>query len=539
MNLTQKVSLQELQNLWRLLTQLENIQRNQKVSCYRPLRNHDEFHRCDSVPTKLALGSNRSGKSVAGVNEAIAHSLGYRPWLPEDDPNHIVRLNDGNPIAVPNIGRIVAPKFVNIEQTIYPKIREWAPFGWYTIKKNNNGIPVQLTWKNGSIIYFMSNDQDDDVFEGPNGHWVWIDEPIDYAKFTGLKRGLIDFSGHMWFTLTPLSQPWIADVLVAEANEPGGSVRLFHFDIWDNWIGNGGYLRKVEIEDFIKKLKPDELEARLHGNFKHLFGRVFKEWSPEPPFWINPFELPTTWPRVCIIDPHPRKPVAVLWIAFSPDNQKYVYRELFDNSLVTIKEVSNCIKELEGWKYNEKHEKWYTTPQTEVVAARFIDNSAQEMERTSGLTVAKKFRQEGIWCTLAKKNNAAAGYDAIHEALRTRTEWSEPEIVIFNICVTVKRNFQFFCWDDWQTSRQKDLRDEKQEVRKKDDDMIDCIRYPFQHGVTYQMLKGMERSMQEWTYAEEEREDTNRQVRGMNILRGIHIDGGRSQSTRTGQFKII
>lgn len=491
-----------LTDLWKELTALEQAHEHCKISFYQPIGQQPVFHGADYATVRLVLGSNRSGKSVAGVVEAIAHSLGYRPWLPKDHPDYWVRLANGDKIPVPNVGRVIAQNFEQaIVQTIYPKFEEWAPRGQYKVKRDNRGIPKKLIWKNGSVIHFMSNDQDDMAFEGTNGHWVWADEPIDYAKYVGLKRGLVDFSGHMWMTMTPLSQPWIADVIANRANDPDGNVRLFKFSIWDNCQDNGGHLRREDIEEFLGDLREEELEARLHGNFLHLAGRIYKEWDPEPPFWVDPFDLPDTWPRVCVIDPHPRKPIAVMWAACNPDGQWFVYRDLYDNRLKTVRDVADAIKQAEGWSQDEQG-RWFRGEHAEPVVMRIIDSSANEQERTSGSTIWKLFNDQQIWCAIAKKRNAQAGYDAIHEALKIHNEWSEPGLVVFNTCQHVKHDFLNFCWDDWNTSKMRELKGDKQDVRKNHDDFIDCIRYVYQYGLSYKSLRHELRKQDDW-YTEE------------------------------------
>lgn len=481
------LQLSELQDLLRELDALEAHYRANKIVFYSPLPHGDQkrFFECQQSNVRLVLGSNRSGKTATGAVEAIAHSLGYRPWLPEDHPLRIVRMPDGEPIPVPNIGRVLAQNYRQaINQTIWPKYQEWAPM--HLIKKivrNAQGIPTELYWHNGSITYFMSDDQDDMAFEGPNGHWVWIDEPCGQRKYTGLKRGLVDFNGHLWMTMTPLGAFWINEKIVDRAEEPGTGVTMFKFSIWDNCLDRGGYLKREAIEEFLADLREDELEARLHGNFIQLAGRVFKEWSPRPPYWIPPFPIPPTWPRVCIIDPHPRKPIAVLWLAVNPDNQAFVYRCLFDNQLRTVREVSDKIKEVEGWSRGD---------QREPVVLRIIDNSAQEQDRTSGESIRFAFSQQEIYCHLAQKRNAAAGYDAIHEALKKGNyDWDEPMLIVFNTCPEVKRNFMNFAYDDWQTSGQRDLMGEKDAIRKINDDFIDCLRYYYQGRWDYWRLKSL------------------------------------------------
>jgi len=429
------------------------------------------------VYTVVVPGSNRSGKTTWNISEVIAHALGYRPWLSADHPDRIVRLANGKPIPVPNIGRVLAQNYQQaIQQTIWQKLREWAPRESFTIKKDNRGIPVEIDWNNGSVTYLMSNDQEDSAFEGPNGHYFSVDEPCDYNKFIGLKRGLVDFSGHAWLSFTHISQPWMADELIHKANEDKGNIRLVRFNIWDNCIDNGGYLSREDIQEFIDSLRDEEKEARIYGYSLHLAGRVFKSWLPEPPYWIDPFELPLKWPRVCVIDPHPRKPIAVMWAAISPDNQIYVYRDLFDPMVKTVADCVERIRELE---------------RKEDVTLRVIDSSSRQNERTSGDSVWRRFAVEGMPVQIAPKQNADAGFDAIHDALSLgKYEWGEPQLMVFNNCRHVKNDFLNFCYDDWSSGKQRDLKGEKQDYRKVHDDFISCIRYIFQLGVNYYMLRG-------------------------------------------------
>lgn len=499
---TRKPDLRELHQILLELEALEQLYQTNKIVAYRPLKRVDgqDFHADQLQAVRLVLGSNRSGKSVAGCAEAIAHSLGYRPWLPEDDPNRTVRLTNGDPIPVPNIGRVLAQNFEQaIRQTIWPKFEEWAPRHLIkSVKYSARGVPIMLEWTNGSKIYFMSNDQEDMAFEGTNGHWAWIDEPCDYNKYIGLKRGLVDFDGHLWLTMTPLAQPWIADVIMDRANIPGSGVKAYKFSIWDNCDENGGYMTRAAINEFLSDLREEQLEARLHGNFLHLAGRVYKEWTAAPPYWIDPFDIPLSWPRVRLIDPHPRKPICVLWLAVSPDNQIFAYRALADRRLKTVKDVADRIKEYEGWAGRPR-----PTDLSEPVVYSIIDYSAREDERTSGTHIQRAFADEGIICALSQKRNAQAGYDAIHNALkRGQYEWDEPMLVTFNTCLPVKRNFERFCYDEWQTGKQRDLKGEKDQYRAVDDDFIDLLRYYYQSGLNYHMLRGHMRQWQRESHDE-------------------------------------
>jgi len=464
-----------------------------KIRYYQPRGHQGEFHSADTAEVRVVFGGNRSGKTTCGAVEAISHSLGYRPWLKKGHPDYYVRLANGDPIPVPNVGRIICENFeVNVVQTIHPKLMEWLPAGALASKPqcNQRGVPVRYEFKNGSIIHILSYDQDDRAFEGPSGHWAWFDEPPPQRKFTGIKRGLVDHEGTCWLTMTPLAEPWINDVLVGRANEQDGRIRVFYFSIWDNCIENGGVLTRRAIESLLESLPDDERIARELGLPLHLAGLVFHEWRPSPPFWIPAFEVPDNWPRVCVIDPHPRKPIAVLWAALSPDNIVFVYRTLFDNSLRTVHDVAEQIKMLEGWDPIDGS-------RAEYVAMRIIDTSANEQERTSGETVAEQFAAYGITCVDAYKRNKDAGINAIREALRVRSNWHRPGLVVMDCCTEVKQNFQNYVWERWATSRQQGTKGDKQTAVKANDDFIDCIRYVFQMRLTFNMLRALESKMRD------------------------------------------
>ena len=484
-------SVAELQGILQQLEALNAHKRDYGCVFYRPIGNQGKFHAAQEM-VRLVLGSNRSGKTASGTVEAIAHALGYRPWLSEDDPQYLVRLPNGDPIPVPNVGRVIAENFaVSIQQTIVPSFQEWGRKLITHVKRDQRQVPVRLTLYNGSIIYLMSYDQDDMVFEGTKGHWAWFDEPPPYAKYIAVKRGLVDYGGRLWMTMTPISQPWINDVIVQRADDPDASVALFKYSIYDNARSKGGYLPDEAIKEFLADVREEELEARLHGNFLHLAGRVFKEWDPMAPFFQSIRDRAKGLPVVCIIDPHPRKPIAVTWIAVTPDNQFLVYRDLFDKSLITVSDVARRMRELEGWETETTFDgKWRAKrgPRADLVALYIIDTSANQHERTSGTNIKKDFAKYGIHCVDAVKLNIESGINSIHEALKVRGEWGEPGLIVDVNCRHVKNDFMFYCYDEWRTSRDRDLKEQKQEPRKLHDDFIACIRYAYQKGVTYNML---------------------------------------------------
>ena len=118
-----------------------------------------------------------------------------------------------------------------------------------------------------------------------------------------------------------------------------------------------------------------------------------------------------------------------------------------------------------------------------------------EVERIAGESITQRFWLEGILCQNAYKKNYWSGIDAIHKDLYIATDWHVPGLIVLNTCLKTKSDFLRFCYDEWQTSRMRDSKGAKEEVRKIDDDAIDCIRYTYQKKLTYEMLMGMSKAV--------------------------------------------
>ena len=93
--------------------------------------------------------------------------------------------------------------------------------------------------------------------------------------------------------------------------------------------GIRGHLRHEDIENIIAEYSEDEKQARIYGKFQHLVGMVFKQWNRKvhviPAFNID-LQNYTVYE---FLDPHPRNPDAVMWVAVDKNGTKYVIDELF------------------------------------------------------------------------------------------------------------------------------------------------------------------------------------------------------------------
>lgn len=340
--------------------------------------------------TKAYFGANRAGKTTAGAVEVGYHTTGQYPdWW------------DGRTWHRPTIGRVFAEDFTKGVKVVTKKLHEWFPKDAIErIEKNNQKAEVgwYIRHKSGQFSYFdiMTYEQDVATAEGWNGDWVWFDEPPPRDLYIATARGLIDNDGICIFTLTPLKEPWLFDEIYNSKNNEVFSViadvrhNLIRYNpISKDMVG----LKEESIRRYESKLTEEERETRMHGKFRYLAGRIWKEWDRDVHtydrrMWVKGKDIvavdgqpPRHWPRIMLVDPHDRNPHAILWIACDETNNYWAYREMWIAN-TTIADIVAAIKKVE-------------LDSRETVQTRIMDpNFGPKRYGNSGLTVRDEFEQE-------------------------------------------------------------------------------------------------------------------------------------------------
>ena len=323
------------------------------IKMYKPNRAQVKFHysRNDKgqIPrTRLLQGSNKVGKTTGGVCEDIAHAFGYRPWLNPADPNWKID------IRVPNDGLVLGETLTNsVDKKLVPETLKWLPAHCHAeTKRNNQGVIVKLHIpydsrgkKCGSTIYFGSYDQPADTQEGIDWAWVHYDEPPPRENYIAIERGKIASDARSWMTMTPLKEAWILDEIIERADQDS-DVNVVIGEIWDNAEKNGGVLKQEAIDDFIKKLDPDEYEARILGKWKHLAGLVYAKWWKDDIHIIDDFAIDRCfrmgWTPYESVDPHDNRATCWMFGAIAPNGWLYWHSYLLPTG--TVAEIVQKVK---------------------------------------------------------------------------------------------------------------------------------------------------------------------------------------------------
>ena len=438
--------------LW-LLDQELQLRKSQKILFYEPNPKLGVFHKAVN-PIRAIFGGNRSGKTTAGGMEFLFHVTGaYPEWYPKE-----MRY------AYPIKGRIVATDYQKgVGEVIIPFLEEWLDMSLIARKiRNPLGIPVKWILKNGSVFDILTYEQSVEAFEGWKGHIAWFDEPPPRDKYIATLRGLVDYKGRAWLTLTPLNQPWIYDEIYAKNDK---RIKVVTTDMRDN-----PHLTEEAIKDFEANLTEEEKEARMHGRFMHLTGLVYKEFNPMIHV-CEPIQVKASWTRYMAIDPHERMPTAVMWFAVDNNNNHYIYDELWLKDM-DIEQIAHAIHVQEGEL---------------LPKIRLIDpHNDKENVVAGGFNIRKELMKYGVYCERAN-SDPQLGKSRIRQALKPRyspiLKTEIPQLRISRECRQTIYEFQHYIWDDFK--RHKDEHDLKDTVKKKSDHFMDCLRYIYNWGPRY------------------------------------------------------
>jgi hypothetical protein len=269
-------------------------------------------------------GGNRLGKTVCGVIVSLAVLFGRWPW-------------SDKPISFPHkkarkVRYIGSGWESHIKAVVIPALKTWWPRSRpLETKKNNQG--VEAIWRDlatGSTLEIMSTSQQSDVYEGYEGDLVVYDEPPPRDIRVACARGLIDRNGREFFVATLLKEAWLSREVI-KSRLPNGEADLSVFNVVGETYDNLGYgLTESGIDQFKKTLRPEEIDARLHGKPSYLSSLVCPRFDRSTHI-KEPFKIPLDWLVDISIDWHPSKKFAIVFLATARNNFKYICNEIWQH----------------------------------------------------------------------------------------------------------------------------------------------------------------------------------------------------------------
>ena len=312
------------------------------------------------------------------------------------------------------------------------------------------------TWvfSSGATATFSYVDKDSDVtrYQGQSFSWIGIDELGHYPSpyvwnylRSRLRTTDPDIETYMrasanpggmggWWIKKMFIDPaipndpfWATDVDTgktlkygpshARANEPLFQRKFIPARLTDNpYLMHSG-----EYEAMLLSLPEVERRRLLEGDWDVAEGAAFFEFD-RLIHVVEPFEIPTNWPRIRAADYGFSSPSCVLWAAVDWDSNLWIYRELYKKGL-TGEDLADLIIQLEAFD-----------PPMQISV---LDKSCWS-KMGLGPSIAETMMTRGVrW--VPSDSNRMSGKIEVHRRLKMDDITGQPRLRIVSTCTNLIR----------------------------------------------------------------------------------------------------
>lgn len=437
---------------------------------------------------KCVFGGNRSGKSQ-GVADYVVRRILDKPkqkwWV---------------------VGESFADSVAIQQSKIWSLVpKNKIKYGYYDEINGFRNRKLQLI--NSSLITFKSYDQAREAFQGDDIDGVWFDEEPPFDIYRETRMRLIDRNGEMLISMTSLKgvTELIADIyddadiiesmlaplineVVPRVAEKNGTKFFFLWTTENPVIDQNRTIQEAEL------LPRDEKKSRIYGLPINMTGRIYMAFSKF--IHITTIEhMPEGHYTIYhVLDPHDRKPWAMIWIAVHKTGSIYVIDE-YPNKPITemhsddktyaeyaklIRDKEVEIKELFGCGIHKR-----------ILDPNFGNKTVQLAKRQGGQsTTTPKKELQRLGFTFRDGIDAIeAGHLKVRELLHfTRREdtgeiTKQPQLMFTDNCTNCITSMSRYSRKEVTTVSG----DEKDRVgpQEKYKDHPDCIRYGAMSNLRY------------------------------------------------------
>jgi len=309
------------------------------------------------------------------------------------------------------------------------------------------------TWHfpSGATIWFTYLDKDKDVtrFQGQAFNWIGIDEITQYPTpyvwdylRSRLRSTDPELQQHLYMRCT--ANPggvggWWVKKMYIDGTPENKAYPAFDLDtgkpfVWPHNHEKAGqplFYRKFvparltdnphlmadgQYESMLRSLPEVERKRLLEGDWDVAEGAAFPEFS-RTKHVVEPYEMPTNWPRIRMADYGYAAPSCVLWGAIDWDNNIWIYREIYEKHL-TAEQLADRILEAE---------------QLDPVPHYTVLDSSCWNKTGFGPSIAEVMMRSGVRWTPSDRNRIQ-GKMEIHRRLADNPYTKEPRLRFFSTC---------------------------------------------------------------------------------------------------------
>ena len=404
---------------------------------------------------RLYIGGNRSGKSLGSTIEGIYYVTKTHPF--RKMPDEPVR------------GRVVAVDFLNgVDKIILPLWKQWLPKkylingSWEQSYSRERHV---LTLNNGSFVEFMSQDQDLDKFAGSSRHFVHFDEECPKSVWLECLARLVDTDGDWWMSQTPVQgMEWIFDDVYQPAKDGTKDIGIVEASMEDN-----PSLSKEAIDRFMENLSEEERLIRKNGQYIHLGGSVFPEFSPVTHCIPRGQFKPTARHRIIrTMDSGYTNPTVWLWMAVDEDGTIVVFKEHYQSKW-NVEQHAQVVN------------RWTKEILKESGAELFLttgDPAIKQTKEHTGTSILQEYAKHGIYLAVDNiPTDRRIGLEKIQQYMKINPKTKKPYLMITDDCPQLIAELPKLKWKKHASARVAEQKNKLEDIRDKDNHCYDALKY--------------------------------------------------------------
>ena len=412
------------------------------------------FHKLQQK-ARLYIGGNRSGKSLGSTIEGIYYVTKTHPF--RKMPDEPVR------------GRVVAVDFLNgVDKIILPLWKQWLPKkylingSWEQSYSRERHV---LTLNNGSFVEFMSQDQDLDKFAGSSRHFVHFDEECPKSIWLECLARLVDTDGDWWMSQTPVEgMEWIFDDVYTPAKEGTKDIGIVEASMEDN-----PSLSKEAIARFMENLTEEERLIRKNGQYIHLGGSVFPEFSPITHCIPRGQFRPTARHRIIrTMDSGYTNPTVWLWMAVDEDGTIVVFKEHYQSKW-NVEQHAQVVNRWTREIIKDSGADLYLTTG---------DPAIKQTKEHTGTSILQEYAKHGIYLAVDNiPSDRRIGLEKIQQYMKINPKTKKPYLMITDDCPHLIAELPKLKWKKHASHKIAEQKNKLEDIRDKDNHCYDALKY--------------------------------------------------------------
>lgn len=406
------------------------------------------------------IAGNGTGKSLVVMWNMAAYMVGGHPHQLTGafpPPPHKIRMlvPDFDKVTDICLDKLLSPQLIVYQENGVRRALEVGPLfhdSMIVPKRNFTKDHRGIELKNGSAVWFVTNEQGWRAMRGGEYDILVVDEEPGEREFDECLRGLRNAKGggKVLAGLTPpyemgCGPTWTREGILDRAKNNGGDSE--DIEVFNACMADNPAIDKVFIKRFSEGKTKEQLAVQLYGQYPAWGDLVHPDFENEK--WdsetIKGNILPNDAPMpenyavdwVMAFDWHPSKPCAAIFGWVDSDGNLIIYDELDPDVSKgkDIDDLSDLFRSIEGEPHSKRRFRRWQDPSAKA--------TYQAVQR--GFNAWDAFRKAGIVTSAGKNRDPHIGISIVNEYFRGNAK-DHPRTFIYERCRNLRRALLNHYW---------------------------------------------------------------------------------------------